>query len=134
MKLRNQYEKFNFFASDAIEYINDLLGLTKKEVYKNYYCKQERKYRLIARLILEYGQVYSYGRGGKTIAPRNLMKRDYIIQYDYNEIKEKNAKLFDESFYVMIVTNVYQVASNMLIEDDGSPLDVNKYLIENIYQ
>jgi len=88
------YEKFNFFASDAIEYINDLLGLTKDEVYKNYYCKQERKYRLIARLILEYGQVYSYGQGGKTVAPRNLMdnrRNPSPLQYDYNEITASEA-------------------------------------------
>jgi endopeptidase La len=52
---------------------------------------------------------------------------------DYKEIIEKDNKLLDENFSVMIVGNVYQVATNMLLEDDGSPLDVNKYLIDNIY-
>lgn len=52
---------------------------------------------------------------------------------DFNDIKEKNSKLLDDNFSVMIVDNVYQVANNMLIEDDGSSFDVNKYLIENIY-
>ena len=52
---------------------------------------------------------------------------------DYKEIIEKNNKLLDDTFSVMIVSNVFQVATNMLLEDDGSPLNVNKYLIENIY-
>lgn len=87
-------EKFNYFASDAIEYINDLLGLTKDEVYKTTYCKKERNFKLIARLILEYGQVYSYGRGGKTVAPKDLMdnrRNASPIQYEYDDINASDA-------------------------------------------
>ena len=52
---------------------------------------------------------------------------------DYKEIIEKDKKIIDNDFNVMIVSDVYQVASHMLLENDDSPLDVNKYLIENIY-
>lgn len=50
---------------------------------------------------------------------------------DYIEIKEKSPTLFDENFSVVIVSNVYQVAEQMLLEDDGSKFNVETYLILN---
>lgn len=88
------YNKFNEFVSDEINYINEMLGLTKKEVYETSYCKKERPFRLIAQLILKYGQVYSYGRGGKTVAPNKLMnesRNPYPIQYEYDDINASEA-------------------------------------------
>ena len=52
---------------------------------------------------------------------------------DYIEIKKKNPKLFDDTFNVMIIDNVFQVATHMLLEDDGSNFNVDTYLIINEY-
>ena len=52
---------------------------------------------------------------------------------DYREIIEKDDKLINDNFKVIIVYDVYQVASHMLLENDNTPLNVSKYLIENIY-
>jgi endopeptidase La len=52
---------------------------------------------------------------------------------DYKEIIKKDNKLINDDFNVIIVSNIYQVASYMLLDDNNTEFDVNKYLIENIY-
>jgi endopeptidase La len=52
---------------------------------------------------------------------------------DYQEIKDKSPILFDENFAVIIVDNVYDILKHIMIEDDGSNIEVDNYLIGNKY-
>lgn len=69
---------FEFAASNEIEYISDNLGCTQKEYDRQVklgFQANERYFWLVSR-ITEYGKIYQYGRGGRTLAPQQLVSRN----------------------------------------------------------
>lgn len=63
-------------ASFEVEYISDGLGMTKQEYLKQQkigFDDNERYYWLVSR-ITEFGKLYTWGRGGRTLAPNDLIK------------------------------------------------------------
>lgn len=70
------FEDFCERGSWEIEYISEGLGLTPKEwkkAIKLGFPHNERYFWLVSR-ITEYGKLYQYGRGGRTVAPCELIK------------------------------------------------------------
>lgn len=64
-------------ASMAIQDINDRLGCTDKDWQKQIklgFTHNERYYWLVSR-ITEYGKLYTWGRGGRTLAPDKLVSQ-----------------------------------------------------------
>lgn len=71
--------KFSEFVSEAgsreIEYIEDGLGCTGaywRKQTKLGFTDNERYFWLVAR-ITEFGNIFQWGRGGRTVAPKNLI-------------------------------------------------------------
>lgn len=76
-KLWNAYwDSFNFWAECEVDYISDGLGGTNKEYEKErkkgWPNKGEREAWLVSR-ITEFGKLYTWGRGGRTLAPNGLI-------------------------------------------------------------
>ena len=71
------WELFQDLASQEIDYIREGLGLTPKnwqdEVRKGF-THNERYFWLVQR-ITEYGKLYAWGRGGRTLAPDQLISQ-----------------------------------------------------------
>mgnify|MGYP003343478075 CR=1 FL=1 len=51
-----------------------------------------------------------------------------IVSVDNNFVQLYLDGSIDNTFNIMLVTDIYQVASQMLLEDDGTQFDVDKYL------
>lgn len=73
-------ETGNFFdyvceeGSRAIEYIEDGLGGVYERQIKLGFTHNERYFWLVSR-ITEYGKLYQWGRGGRTVAPNQLVSQ-----------------------------------------------------------
>lgn len=77
-RIWDTYEnQFQFQAENEISYIEkDKLGLTDAcwaKAVKLGFSHNERYYWLVQR-ITEFGQLYTYGRGGRTLAPSQLVR------------------------------------------------------------
>lgn len=71
------WELFQDLASQEMDYIREGLGLTQddwKKAVKLGFTHNERYFWLVQR-ITEYGKLYSWGRGGRTIAPDQLIRQ-----------------------------------------------------------
>lgn len=78
-ELWGDYEdRFNLAAEFEIEYIRDGLGCSASEYEKarkrGWPHKGERDAWLVSR-ITEHGNLYQWGRGGRTLAPDNLIRQ-----------------------------------------------------------
>ena len=71
------------------------------------------------------GLIYKM-RGAKA-AGVNLFFCPEANRKDYDIILKKDSELFDENFQVCIVSHIREVIPKILLEDDGSELDCNKY-------
>jgi hypothetical protein len=94
-KLHDRYwDWFNSAAGFELDYIKDNLGCTeeeyKKAKKKGWPCLKERHFYLVSR-ITEYGKLYSWGRGGRTIAPDGL-----VNERGGSSFGIKNADNFEE--------------------------------------
>ena len=72
------WEWFSSVASDEIAYIGDGLCRTDKEY--NYQRKigfqhNERYFYLVSRITEYFGKLYTWGRGGRTLAPQRLIRQ-----------------------------------------------------------
>lgn len=70
------FQVFNDAAAREIEYISEGLGLTDEDWLKAVklgFLHNERYFWLVQR-ITESGQLNTYGRGGRTLAPSKLMR------------------------------------------------------------
>lgn len=78
-------ECFEFWASQEIEYISEGLGCLPKTWAKEArkgFTHNERYFWLVQR-ITEYGKLYQYGRGGRTLAPSQLVNsRGRVLSID----------------------------------------------------
>lgn len=73
----NFQDWFNNQAEFEIEYIQDGLGCSAKEYKKAQrqgFTHNERYFWLVQR-ITEFGKLYTYGRGGRTLAPNDLISQ-----------------------------------------------------------
>lgn len=83
--LLNEYEEeFNFWAECEIDFIKTDLELMTKNGSK------------VAAKITDYGKIYTWGRGGRTLAPEKLINQRggssfSIKQYDYDDISISDA-------------------------------------------
>lgn len=71
------FEDFCERGSWEIDYISEGLGLTPncwKKAIKLGFSHNERYFWLVSR-IPEYGKLYQWGRGGRTVAPSQLIKQ-----------------------------------------------------------
>lgn len=68
----NGFDLISDWASFEIEYMNDLCGYTKKELYAKRTTKPCDS-MLVARLINEQGILYQWGRSGATLMPDKLI-------------------------------------------------------------
>lgn len=90
---------FNFAASCEIEYIQDGLGRTAQDWLKESktgFQANERYFWLVSR-ITDYGKLYQYGRGGRTLAPSQLVNRNG------RPIQEQDLNLADATDMVMVL-------------------------------
>lgn len=99
---------FSFAASCEIEYIQDGLGRTAQDWLKESktgFQANERYFWLVSR-ITDYGKLYQYGRGGRTLAPSQLVSRSG------RPIQEQDINLADATDMVMVLE-----AFNNYVED-----------------
>jgi hypothetical protein len=70
------WASFNDWASLEVDYIREGLGMTASEYAKakklGWPCKGTREAFLVSR-INDYGKLYTWGRGGRTLAPDGLI-------------------------------------------------------------
>lgn len=115
--------KFFSFLMDQgeleLEYIRDGLGCDdkywQKQAKLGFSSPNERNAWLVSRIV-EYGKIYSWGRGGATLAPINL-----IIQRGGGSFRIKDSSYFEDMSNEDL-TDMIQVleAFNSYIEDWNS--------------
>ena len=90
---------FSFYASCEIEYIQDGLGRTAQDWHKESktgFQANERYFWLVSR-ITDYGKLYQYGRGGRTLAPSQLVSRNG------RPIQEQDINMADATDMIMVL-------------------------------
>lgn len=90
---------FGFYAECEIEYIQDGLGRTTQDWLKEAktgFQANERYFWLVSR-ITDYGKLYQYGRGGRTLAPSQL------VNHNGRPIQEQDINLADATDMIMVL-------------------------------
>lgn len=88
------FEYLTEAGSQDIEYIEDGLGVTSKEWKRQErlgFSHNERYFWLVSR-ITEYGKLYQWGRGGRTVAPNDL-----VNQRGGSGFRIKDSSYFEET-------------------------------------
>lgn len=136
----------NFFrfleeeGSRQVEYIEDGLGCDdrywQKQAKLGFSSPNEREYWLISRII-EHGKLYSWGRSGATLAPKNLIRQRVGSSFS---IKDSS---YFEDMNNRDLTDMIQVleAFNQAVEDWNSAENIKalydqylEYMAENVIE
>lgn len=96
-------------ANDEIAYIQEGLGMTAEEYKKQRklgFTHNERYYWLVSRIV-EFGKLYTYGRGGRTLAPDRLVSSGvcWNIKKDYFDDCSIEAKI--DAIEILEAFNLY---------------------------
>lgn len=111
---QNKFDEcFEFWANYEIEYISEGLGCDSKTWAKEArkgFTHNERYFWLVQR-ITEYGKLYQYGRGGRTLAPSHLVNtRGRVLNID--EFSDMSVSDMVDMIQVLEAFNHYVVNWN----------------------
>jgi hypothetical protein len=106
------HEWFSEAASQEISYISEGLGLSRKEWAKEArkgFPHNERFFWLVQR-ITEWGKLYQWGRGGRTLAPYELVKTGGGSNFrvlDGDDFIDNNNEYLTDMVQVLEAFNTY---------------------------
>lgn len=99
---------FEDVAAREVEYIRDGLGSTEKEYAKSLKggCKTERYYYYVSQ-ITQYGNLYTWGRGGRTLAPNDLINTRGCSSFSIKDADDFNEKSKEYTIQLILTLEAF---------------------------